>query len=92
MTNGIQLVEKFAGAMLLAFPYIAYHNCDYVFIGNSVFLVYTVIAHYYIFSVFNSYNAMKHITVGFALIEYNIIFLKRSVMNLFYNEKVPSLF
>lgn len=33
MTNGIQLVEKFAGAVLLAFPYIACHNCDYIVIG-----------------------------------------------------------
>ncbi len=42
----------------------ACHNCDYIVIGYSVFLVYTVIASYYIFSVFNSYNAMKHKAVG----------------------------
>ena len=68
MTDGIHLVEKFASAVLSAFPYIPCHNCDYIIIGNSVLFVYTVIASDYIFSVFNFYNAMKHIAVGLSLI------------------------
>lgn len=43
MTNGIQPVKKFGSAVLSAFSDKAGHNSDYIFIRNSVFLVYTVI-------------------------------------------------
>ena len=45
MTNGIQPVKKFGSAVLSAFSDKAGHNSDYIFIRNSVFLVYTVIIY-----------------------------------------------
>ena len=45
MTNGIEPVKKFGSAVLSAFSDKAGHNSDYIFIRNSVFLVYTVIIY-----------------------------------------------